>query len=169
MNRTIMAIIAVFVIGLVATGVYAFRGNEEMKTALETQDYDAYVAAFDSNDQGFMRHQITEEEFNQRADRFQERMAHHEVMEEAMESGSYGKWLAAVSEQDPQPHMVELITEDNFDTFVAMHNAMEAGDYETAKELRTELGIEGKGPGNSGKKEGRGNGFGISGKQGCMR
>ncbi len=40
-----------------------------------------------------------------------------------------------------KPRITDIITEENFDLFVQMHEAMEAGDYDTAMELREELGL----------------------------
>ena len=85
---------------------------------------------------------LTEEEFNEDAERFQEREAHRAEMEAIMESGDYEAWKEHVAEMPRASMMAEQITEENFDTFVEMHNARVNGDHETAKELASELGIE---------------------------
>lgn len=63
---------------------------------------------------------------------------HHAAVEEALQSHDYEAWKELMGDRG---HMAALITEDNFDTFVAMHTALEEGDRETAQELRTELGL----------------------------
>lgn len=62
----------------------------------------------------------------------------HEAVEATLEGGDYEAWVALM---DGRGRVTEVVTEDNFDTFVAMHEAMEAGDMEEAQELREELGL----------------------------
>lgn len=76
----------------------------------------------------------------------------------AIESGDYSAWKELVGDKGP----AELITEENFGTFVEMHNLMVSGDKESADELRDELGLEERGEGfkkgfNAGKKAGERN------------
>ena len=61
-------------------------------------------------------------------------------MQEAMEQG-YDAWKQAVSDSPRGERIAELITEENFNTFVAMYNARQSGDFETAHELAEELGL----------------------------
>ncbi len=73
---------------------------------------------------------------------------YHADMESAIEAGDYEAWREAVDKFQPVPRIAELIDADNFDRFVEMHDAMESGDVEAAKQIREELGL---GPGNGGK------------------
>ncbi len=68
-------------------------------------------------------------------------------LREALNSGDYDAWMAAVDSGERTPKMGEMITEENFNTFVELHEAKENGDFETMKTLKEELGIEGKGLG----------------------
>ncbi len=69
----------------------------------------------------------------------------HEAMTAAFESNDYLAWKTLVEERaeenDRTPKVLEVINEDNFDTFVEAHNARVSGDHETAKELAEELGL----------------------------
>lgn len=62
----------------------------------------------------------------------------HQVIEEAINNNDYQAWL------DLQPEgsrMTELINQDNFSKLVAIHQAMEDNDWQTAKQLKEELGL----------------------------
>ena len=81
----------------------------------------------------------------------------HELMENAFETLDYDAWLGLMTENGRHPRVVDVVTEDNFETFVQAHEAGIDGDYETAAELRAELGLNnGNGP-----KDGTGFGKGI--------
>lgn len=69
------------------------------------------------------------------------RMLEHEKL---LDEG-YDAWYEEVSQLDPQPRMLDYVTEDNFDLFVEMHDAKEAGDFERVRQIRQELGFEGRG------------------------
>ena len=71
----------------------------------------------------------------------------HAEMEEAFDSLDYQTWVELMSKNGRHPRVLDLVSEDNFETFVLAHEAMENGDYETASELRAELGLNnGEGP-----------------------
>jgi len=72
---------------------------------------------------------------------WQEKMA---PMKEAIEAGDYEAWKSAVEDLGWDSKL-DKINEDNFDIFVAMHQAKQEGDFETAKQLREELGFTGFG------------------------
>ena len=81
----------------------------------------------------------------------------HELMENAFETLDYDAWLGLVTENERHPRVVDVVTEENFETFVLAHKAGVNGDYETAAELRTELSLNnGNGP-----KDGMGFGKGM--------
>lgn len=82
----------------------------------------------------------------------------HEAMENAFESLAYTEWYALMTESGRHPRVVDVVTEDNFETFVRAHEAGVNGDSETAAELRAELGLNnGRGPAD-GSGHGRGMG-----------
>lgn len=64
-------------------------------------------------------------------------------LEAAMDANDYDAWLQ-VREDNNLPtrgKIFSVITEENFDLYVEMHEANLAGDYETADEIRSELGL----------------------------
>ncbi|MBR9706575.1 hypothetical protein GOV14_06065 [Candidatus Pacearchaeota archaeon] len=65
----------------------------------------------------------------------------HEAMETAFENLDYDAWVALMTENGRHPRVVDVITVDNFATFVEAHEAAESGDFELAAELRAELGL----------------------------
>jgi hypothetical protein len=143
----VLGMAALFLVGIVAAGAYAFgmgsrgwQGNSTegnvMQAALESGDYESYLAAFDGNDTAFMRHKLTEDEFNERVQRIKESEASHEAIEAAIESGDYTAWAAAIEAKGMKPAFANKITEGNFAKFVEMHEAMEKADS-----IAGELGI----------------------------
>jgi hypothetical protein len=74
----------------------------------------------------------------------------HESMMEAFENNDYSAWAEL---HDGRGKMSEVVTEDNFDRFTAMHELMLAGDKDGAQEIREELGL---GKGRMGKGSHRG-------------
>ena len=80
----------------------------------------------------------------------------HELMEQAFGSGDYDAWYVLMTQDDRHPRVVDVVTEENFETFVQAHEAAENGDHETAAQLRAELGLNnGNGP-----RDGTGHGAG---------
>jgi hypothetical protein len=86
--------------------------------------------------------------------RHNERESEREEYEKAL-AGGYDAWFAYVEGQDT---ITNYVTEENFDRYVDMHEAMQGGDRETALEIREELGIP-QGFRNGGV--GHGNGMGM--------
>lgn len=80
----------------------------------------------------------------------------HESMETAFETQDYAAWYDLMTANDRHPRVVGVVTQDNFETFAKVHEAVEDGDLELAAELRAELGL---GNGN-GPKDGSGYGKG---------
>ncbi|MBR9683667.1 hypothetical protein GOV03_03955 [Candidatus Woesearchaeota archaeon] len=87
----------------------------------------------------------------------------HGAMEDTFETLNYDEWYELMTEDGRHPRVVDVVTESNFVTFVEAHEAAENGDYETAAELRAELGLnDGNGPKDGtgfGKSQGRGQGM----------
>ena len=165
----ILGIVAVFLVGLIAVGAFAFpfggkgRGggmlysNDAAKTALETGDYDAFVSAMGEHGESGRFAEMTAEQFNAMVEHNQQREAQMAAMQEtrdaihnALESGDYDAWHAAVSSIEPAPELVEKITPENFDTYLELHQAKESKDWKTAKGLAEELGLDRQGLGIGG-------------------
>lgn len=67
----------------------------------------------------------------------------HEELEAAMDAGDYDLWLS-IREENNLPtrgRIFQVITADNFSRYVALHEANEAGDEDTASSIRSELGL----------------------------
>jgi quinol monooxygenase YgiN len=156
-----LALFAMLIVGTTAvTGTYAFgpmKDNDAAQQALETGDYDAFMAAVESE----LPNKFSEERFEHMAERYES----HQAIQLALDNGDYDAWVTAVEDAKPLS-ITEVITEDNFDTFIAMHEAREAGDFETAKQLAEELGFENGWNGNPGPMRMMGNG--LNGHQGRM-
>ena len=151
-------IVALLLLGLVASA-FAFSGrgfgNQAAKEALEAGDYGAW--------KGAMTEGLTEERFNHMREREQEMEGKRAEMQEnraeveaAIDAGDYEAWLSAIEGKSMGKKHSEVITKDNFDTFVEMHNARKSEDFETAKALAEKLGFEGLGRGHGGKAGSRG-------------
>lgn len=106
----------------------------EIREAFESGDYETWRA--------LMVAQLSEERFNEMRQRYESMLAHKAEVDAALEAGDYGAWLEAVNNQGRNPKVTEVITEDNFETLVEMHEAKELGDYQTVKELAEELGFD---------------------------
>ena len=134
---TKFGIVALLLVSLVASA-FAFtgRGNEAARQALEAGDYTAWKAAKTA--------ELNEENFNKLRERHSQMAEKRAEMTQAMEQG-YEAWKEVISEKPRGEHLLEVISEDNFGTFVDMHEAKQNGDYETAKPLAEELGLKGFG------------------------
>jgi hypothetical protein len=62
----------------------------------------------------------------------------HLAMQEVFENMDYTAWVALMQDKG---RITEVITEENFDQFVAMHDAKLNGDTETVDSIRDELGL----------------------------
>ncbi|MBU1855332.1 MAG: hypothetical protein KKF89_06415, partial [Nanoarchaeota archaeon] len=65
----------------------------------------------------------------------------HEAMEDAFESQDYNAWYDLMAENGRNTRVMNVVTEDNFAIFAQAHEAAKNGDFETAQELRAELGL----------------------------
>lgn len=154
MNKTTMLVVAgLLMIGLVASAgiVSAFGGRfsrcgfsdagEAIKQAVENNDYEAWKDAMSGT--------MTEEKFREIVERHEVRSERRESMNErreavkqALETGDYTAWKNAIDSFERTGRIADKITEDNFGTFVKLHEAKQNRDYETLKELREELGFD---------------------------
>lgn len=104
-----------------------------MKNAIENNDYSTWKS--------LMTAQLTEERFQKMATRHNAMQQRHEDVEAALESKDYGAWVEAMSENGNSPRILEYVNEDNFGTFVELHEAHENGDMDKVMELSGELGF----------------------------
>ena len=61
-----------------------------------------------------------------------------QAMQTALDNSDYNAWKEIV---DSRPKITDYVNQDNFAQFVQMHKDMQAGDFEAADAIRTELGI----------------------------
>jgi len=80
----------------------------------------------------------------------------HEAMEKAFENNDYQAWKDLMGDRG---HAKDVITAENFPKFAQVHQMMEDGDVDGARQLRNELGL--------GLNNGHGNGSNKS--RGCDR
>ncbi|MFH1590875.1 MAG: hypothetical protein ABIC95_03020 [archaeon] len=142
------ALLGLLLVGLVASasafGGKMFGDNEALESALDNNDYEAFVSAIGDDDRGQrMADHMTEERFAQMIERHQWR----ESVQTAVESGDYDAWVAAHADKPVRPEITDLIDEESFPTLVAMHQARQDGDVETAQELAEKLGLPARGRG----------------------
>lgn len=112
--------------------------GEEIQQAIDDEDYGAFVSALEDSS----RHIPTQEEFEDMVVRHQA----HEKVEQAIEEGNYDLWLSAIQDLPHAQDMAQLVSEDEFELLVDMHQAREDGDFETAKSLADEIGLDQLGP-----------------------
>jgi hypothetical protein len=149
--------------------VERFDIKNEISDALEVGDYDAWVQAVAQTPYGEnIQEIITEDNFDELVEfhearvagdketakelaeelglpspheQRQKKMAFVSDVKDALESEDYAAWVEAVEQSPRADKITEVITEDNFDDLVALHEAREAGESELAKEIAEELGL----------------------------
>jgi hypothetical protein len=140
---TKFGIFALLIVSLVGS-VFAFNGNgfrnEAVSDAIETDDYSAWKEA---KMDGLTQERFDEvkERHGQRSERFEQREQRREEMDAAIEEG-YDAFVELTADTFQGEKLLGIVTEENFETFVAMHNARQDGDYDLVKELADELGFE---------------------------
>ena len=115
--------------------------------AINNSDYQAYLLALDESWTAY-KAEWTQEKFDalvtKREQREENRLAmetHKKKVQQALAENNYSAWKEAMTERARGTALTDAITEDNFATFVAMHDAMQTGDVEKAQQLAEELGI----------------------------
>jgi repressor of nif and glnA expression len=68
----------------------------------------------------------------------------HEAIEQAINNKDYTTWFELMTNEGRTPKVTQLVTEENFEKFIQMHNAQISNDIATAQKLRTELGLGAK-------------------------
>ena len=110
---TALAIVCAIAVGSIGTGVLAFGGQPG------------------PNGEGAPQGELDPEQ-----------QAHREAMQEAVANNDYDTWYNLVKEKACNPPILEQVTADNFYLLNEMHQAVEDGDFERAKEIADELGIK---------------------------
>jgi len=153
MNKTIIAGTGILFVLLAIGTVMAFNGNgiqgidseimQQIRTAIENNDFQQWKQLQEST--------LTEENFNAIKERMQGRTQEREQMpaqnqeiQTAIENQDYTTWKTLMEESNnPQKEeMLSAINEENFHLLSEMQEARESGNFETAKTIMEELGIQ---------------------------
>lgn len=128
-----------------------FGNNTAIKEAIKNDDYEAYMTALEESWKAY-KARITEEKFNELVKHQKQmeetRAAMQEKMgkiQQALENKDYSAWKEAIGDSPHEAKLAEVITEENFNTYVEMQKAMQTHDFEKANQLAQELGLRGKG------------------------
>ena len=120
--------------------------DKPFKSEMTEEDFEKMIQVHELKQSGdFEGAKALAEELGLPGKKMEKRKGHMnkpEVME-AIEAGDYNAWKELMGDRGP----AQTITEENFGTFVEMHNLMVAGDKEAAQALRDELGLQDKGIG----------------------
>ena len=76
----------------------------------------------------------------------------HQAMQQVFDNLDYNTWVSLMQETGRNPRVLDVVTEDNFATFVEAHEAAQNGDLEEARKLRGEFGLND----GQGSKDGKG-------------
>lgn len=136
---------AVFVAGVsmaeeVSTNTSDSGWRAQAIQAIENNSFEAWKAAMISG--------LTVERFNGIVQRHQARSeskagmdSKREAVEKALEAGDYKAWKAAVDSFGKGRNISEMVSEEEFSTLVGIYKARESGDFETARSLMEESGL----------------------------
>ncbi len=107
---------------------------------------------------------LTDEQKAEMETKRTEMQAEQEAMQSAITSGDYSAWKSLVeARQAKQVNILDVVNESNFTKFAEMHKLMESKDFEGAKTIAEELGlnnIHGMGMGMGMRDHGMGHGCG---------
>jgi len=68
-------------------------------------------------------------------------MENREEIKEAVENGDYDAWVALHEDREREAKILEYINEDNFHLLAELHEAIQNQDFETAKEIKDQIGL----------------------------
>ena len=122
------------------------------------------VSAYNQERGEKFNNNLTEEQKQERQEKRAEMKVEMEEkraeMNEIMEVGDYNAWELLHEEREANRfNILDVITEDNFDRLVEMHNLRQADDMEGAKVIAEELGLEKMGNGHAMRGKGMGRGM----------
>jgi hypothetical protein len=135
-----------------------------IQAAIENNDYDSWNAAVASMNE-LRALDTSKDAFDaevQKYEEMQSRSDSHDAIQKALAESDYETFKSLVESMDNIPPMLEQVTKENFNRFIEMHNAVQNNDFETAKFIAEELGLQrpgiGGGPSenNHGMRQGKG-------------
>ena len=89
----------------------------------------------------------------------------HADMQDAFDGLDYAAWVTLMTADGRHSRVVDVVTADNFETFVEAHEAGKSGDVEKVARLRAELGLKN----GMGSKDGSGFKGEMGSRKGSMR
>jgi Spy/CpxP family protein refolding chaperone len=138
-------LIAIAAFAVTATGVQAFQGTEILqKAGLTEEQIEAFETARElreSGDKKAASDALLEAGIDDKAIESVHKAMHEvrDAIHDAVEANDYDTFKAAVA---GTPLAEAVDTEDDFKKFVDAHNLKEEGEWEEAKAILDELGIE---------------------------
>lgn len=100
------------------------------------ENFDAFAERFEKhieNGEGFLkRGRSAHRKFHKNDGRF-------EAVKNAFETQDYDAWVEAVGEKHP---FADMITEDNFADFIRMHELKKNGNFDEARAIAEEIGLD---------------------------
>jgi len=150
-KKTIFGILAIFVLMVSSSAVYAFGPRSsgdygtEARTALDNEDFEEWKEIISS--------ELTEDNFEMALKRHTHReevRGNRGAVTVAIESEDYDAYVEAIQNCE----RMQGVSKENFDILIEAHQAMESGDHETARGLRESIGVI-----NRYKNQGSGRGF----------
>jgi len=149
------------------------ENREAMDAALDAEDYETFKEIMNERCERRMD-QMTEEKFQEMVDVKQA----HDAVKSSIESEDYDAWVSAVSSLPHGSGMADVVSEEDFEIMIEVHDLRESGDHEAARALAKENDLkpmrlgEGRGDGmkqgfgqGQGRQDGSGKGMG-QGRQG---
>jgi hypothetical protein len=119
-----------FEMGFMNEGISSAE-NTAIQEAIAANDYASWKEAMTES----FTSTLTEDRFNEIVNNYQSR----DAINQALESGDYEAWKTAVEASSNR--ITDVITAGNFATYSEMYKAEASGDFETANQLRQELGL----------------------------
>ena len=176
MIKQIMIPVAAFAVTVTAASAFNSDRLDQIDVDLSNTQISALEEAHELRADGATRDEVHDvlDEAGLDRDKMQEirtamhelRNEHREAVEAALEAGDYDAFMTAVADS---PRADQITSEADFYQLVEAHELREAGDYEAARAIMTELGIEkGSGEGRSGHRDGGmrdGSGAGFDGEK----
>ncbi|MFH2020708.1 MAG: hypothetical protein ABIJ34_04800 [archaeon] len=156
-NTTIGILAVLFIIGIASVSAFGGFWNTQDKDAIRTAIQNKDFATWKS----LMEAQLTEDNFNQITSHVGagngQGFGQNQAVQDTIEANDYDAWKTAIADTPRGEEMLSKINADNFSQFVAMHEARQSGDFETANSIADALGIS---PGFMGRGQGFGQGMG---------
>lgn len=123
--------------------------NTAIRSAIESGDYNSFMAAIQSNGNSRMAKNMTEAQFEkmvslykQQSEKMASMQAKQQQIQKALQNDDFNSWSQAVSVNGTMPKFLANITADNFAAYAKLEQAIQSKDFAAAKNLSTQLGLK---------------------------